>query len=286
MWSSQIVSKVSRPPDVLASIIERKRLEVAAAKASVSSAEIEARIVAGNPPRGFESQIRKHIAAGRSAVIAECKKASPSKGIIREDYDVAEIAKSYQAAGASCLSVLTDRDFFQGSPEHLAIARQACHLPVLRKDFVIDSYQLAQSRAIGADCILLIVAVLSLTEILELTDEAYQLGLDVLVEVHSFKELETALRVERGMLGINNRNLKTFETSLETSIELCREVPADRIVVSESGIHQREHIARLKSAGINAFLIGESFMKARDPGEALARIFAAESFVIESGAVA
>ena len=276
---------MSRPPDVLTSIVQSKRLEVASAKSLVSQSEIKDRIQARSPIRGFERQIRKHVAAGRSGIIAECKKTSPSKGVIREDYDCAEIAKRYREAGASCLSVLTDRKFFHGSVDDLAMARQVCDLPVLRKDFVIDAYQVGESCAIGADCILLIVAVLELSELQEFAIEAGELGLDVLVEVHSREELEIALQVDQGMIGINNRNLRNFETSLKTSVELCRDVPDDRLVISESGIHKPDHIAQLKAAGINAFLIGESLMKAKDPGLELARIFTAERLDTVSEAV-
>lgn len=276
---------MSRLPDVLTSIVESKRLEVASAKSAVTQSEIDDRIQARSPIRGFEMQIREHVAADRSGIIAECKKASPSKGVIREDYNVAEIARNYRQAGASCLSVLTDQRFFHGSAEDLAIARQVCNLPVLRKDFVIDAYQVRESCAIGADCILLIVAVLGLAELQEFAIEADELGLDVLVEVHSQAELDVALQVGQGMIGINNRNLRTFETDLNTSIELCRHVPDDRLVISESGIHNAGHIAQLKAAGINAFLIGESLMKAKNPGLELAQIFAAERLDVESETV-
>ncbi len=277
---------MSRPADVLTSIVESKRLEVAAAKSAVTLAEINDLIQSSSPPRGFERQIRQHIAEGRSGIIAECKKASPSKGVIRPKYDVTNIASSYQRAGASCLSVLTDQQFFQGSVQHLKAARLISGLPVLRKDFMIDAYQIRESRAIGADCILLIAAILGLAELQDFSAEAIELGLDVLVEVHTEEELEVALQVEHGMLGINNRNLRTSETTLETSIELSRQVPADRLVVAESGIHSSEDVLALKSAGINAFLIGESFMRAADPGAALRQIFSAERLAVESGAVA
>lgn len=277
---------MTKPPDVLASIVEHKRLEVAAAKSAVPIAEIDAQIAAQSPPRGFQNHLLEHIAAGRSGIIAECKKASPSKGTIRPNYDVADIARSYQSAGASCLSILTDVIFFQGSVDHLTTARRVCDLPVLRKDFMIDRYQIRESRAIGADCILLIVAVLEPAQLIEFSNEATELGLDVLIEVHSEQELEVALQLKDGMLGINNRNLRTFETTLTTSLELCCQVPDDRLVISESGIHSAADVQLLKSAGIDAFLIGESFMRAANPGHELSKIFVAESFTHRQGKVA
>ena len=225
------------------------------------------------------------MASGRSGIIAECKKASPSKGVIRPEYDVAQIARSYEEGGASCLSVLTDQKFFQGSADHLAKAKKTCNLPVLRKDFIIDASQILESHVMGADCILLIVAILDLVELQDFAAQAVALNMDVLVEVHSEEELELALQVSHGMLGINNRNLRTFETTLETSIRLSRLVPKDRLVVAESGIHSAEDIETLKSAGIDAFLIGESFMRASDPGAELERIFNVERLTFESGAV-
>ncbi len=277
---------MTKPPDVLTAIVEHKRLEVATAKSAVPSAEIDELIASQSPPRGFQQRLFQHIAAGRSGIIAECKKASPSKGTIRPDYDVAEIARSYQAGGASCLSVLTDSKFFQGSVDHLITARKVCDLPVLRKDFMIDTYQIRESRAIGADCILLIVAVLELAQLIEFSSEAADLGLDVLVEVHSEDELEIALQLKQGMLGINNRNLRTFETTLDTSIDLSRRVPANRLIISESGIHSAADVEMLKSAGIDAFLIGESFMRAQNPGHELSEIFGAKQFARQTGKVA
>ncbi len=264
---------MANPPDVLASIVEHKRLEVAAAKLATPLAEINERILARSPPRGFESQLRRHISAGRPGIIAECKKASPSKGIIRPNYDVADIARNYQSAGASCLSVLTDSKFFHGGFQHLETARQVCELPLLRKDFIIDPYQVRESFAIGADCILLIVAVLEHSQLVEYSCEAVELGLDVLIEVHSQEELDIALQVKHGMLGINNRDLRTFETRLETSIDLSRQISDDRLVVSESGIHCNTHIQKLKAAGLYAYLIGESLMRAENPGTELGKIF-------------
>ena len=285
MWSSQTVSKMSRPTDVLTSIVEHKRQEIDVARKTVSIAEFTEHIQSHGPKRGFENRLREHMASGRSGIIAECKKASPSKGVIRRDYDVAQIAGSYEGGGASCLSVLTDQKFFQGSADHLEKAKKTCNLPVLRKDFIIDKSQILESHVMGADCILLIVAILDLAELQDFAAQAVEFNMDVLVEVHSEAELELALQVSHGMLGINNRNLRTFETTLETSIRLSRLVPKDRLVIAESGIHSAEDIETLKSAGINAFLIGESFMRASDPGTELERIFQAERLTYESGAV-
>ena len=264
---------MAKPPDVLASIVDHKRREVAAAKSAISASQLNESIAARATIRGFESSLRQHISNGQSGVIAECKKASPSKGVIRANYDVMDIARSYQAGGASCLSVLTDAKFFQGSNQHLALARRVCDLPLLRKDFIIDPYQIRQSYAIGADCILLIVAVLDRVELAEYAKQAIELGLDVLIEVHDEAELDIALNIEHGMLGINNRNLRTFETTLETTLRLSRQVPSDRLVVSESGIHCAADIEMLKSAGIDTFLIGESLMRAANPGAALNELF-------------
>ena len=210
---------------------------------------------------------------GCPAVIAEIKKASPSKGIIREDFNPAEIAASYAQGGATCLSVLTDMEFFQGADEYLALARQSCEIPVLRKDFMIDPYQVYESRVIGADCILLIVAALGDATLLELSQLAHHLNMDVLVEVHDKEELERALRLNCRLIGINNRNLRTFETKLETTIELLAGIPEDRIVVTESAIHTRQDIELMLDNGVNAFLVGEAFMRAAQPGEKLAELF-------------
>ncbi len=274
-----------RSADVLSSIVEHKRHEVAAAKSSVTPAELNDHIASQSSPRGFEKRLRQHLAGDRPGIIAECKKASPSKGVIRTDYNMTEIVSSYQDAGASCLSVLTDHHFFQGSAEHLRIAKRAGCLPVLRKDFIIDRYQIHESRAMGADCILLIVAVLELTELRDFANEAAELGLDVLIEVHSEREIEMALQVDQGMVGINNRNLHTFETALETSIRLCGLVPDARLVISESGIHSQQDVQALNAAGIQAFLIGESFMRASNPGWALTQIFGHQQLTGEPGVV-
>lgn len=259
--------------DILARILGVKRDEVAAARSRVDLAAIR-RAAEGAPPvRSFLAGLRAAIAAGRPAVIAEIKKASPSKGLLRPDFDPAAIAKSYQAGGAACLSVLTDRQFFQGAPEHLAAARAACALPVLRKDFMVDPYQVYEARALGADCILLIVAALDLPTMKGLEVAAREFGIDVLVEVHDAAELDLALELGTPLIGINNRNLRTFETRLETTLELRARVPSDRLVITESGILQREDVARMCASGVSAFLVGEAFMRAPDPGAALAALF-------------
>ena len=223
--------------------------------------------------RGFYRAITNTLQTGRPAVIAEIKKASPSKGVIREDFDPAAIAASYAAAGATCLSVLTDIDFFMGGDEYLQQARSACQLPVLRKDFIIDPYQVFEARAIGADCILLIVAALDDAQLLELSGIAADLNLDILVEVHNREELERALMLRKPLIGINNRDLHTFETTLDTTIGLLADIMDDLTVVTESGIHTREDIARMQRHGVNAFLVGEAFMTAPEPGEKLKELF-------------
>ena len=260
-------------PDILAQIVDNKRGEVQSAKSVMNHAELTARIADQSPPRGFEKTIRNFISHNRSAVIAECKKSSPSKGVIRFDYDVRELCASYQQGGAACLSVLTDERYFHGCLDDLSLARENCSLPVLRKDFIVDSYQIHQARAYGADCILLIASVLDASEMSHFGELTHSLGMDVLIEVHSQNELGTALELPFGLIGINNRNLHTFETTLSTSIELCQSVPQDRVVVSESGIHTREDVAQLRRAGINAFLVGESLMKSDDPGATLNGLF-------------
>ena len=264
---------MSQPPDVLRAIIQDKLDEVASAKQSVPISELKSRLADTELPRGFEAKIHARLHDGHSAVIAECKKASPSKGVIRQDYNVRTIAASYEKGGAACLSVLTDRKYFQGSLQDLTAARKVCALPALRKDFIIDPYQLYESRAAGADCILLIVAALEPNQIRELGGIATELGMDVLIEVHSSQELEIALEFPHGMIGINNRNLHNFETTLETSLKLYRFIPDGRIVVSESGIHTRDDVRVLSEAGLKAYLVGESLMKAPDPGERLREVF-------------
>ena len=259
--------------DILRTILAHKAEEVAERSARTPLAEMRARAADATPVRPFASALESDIAAGRAGVIAEVKRASPSKGLIRADFDPAAIARSYAAGGASCLSVLTDRDFFQGSEDFLAAARDACELPALRKDFTVDRYQVYEARAIGADCILLIVAALDDARLAELLGLAHELGMDALVEVHDAAELERALALPAHLVGVNNRDLRTFETHLETTLGLLAEIPADRRVVTESGIHTRQDVARLRSAGVQAFLIGEAFMRAPEPGTALAALF-------------
>lgn len=250
-----------------------KRAEVAAAKASLPIAILEERAAAAARARDFVSALRKKIETGEAAVIAEIKRASPSKGVMREQFAPTEIAKSYAAGGAACLSVLTDREFFQGSPEHLAAARAACALPVLRKDFVFDPYQVLEARAMGADAVLLIAACLSAAEMKALEDAALGLGMAVLVEVHNAAELDAALTLRTPLVGVNNRDLRTFETRVETTLGLLERMPAERIVITESGIAAPADVARLRASGVNAFLVGEAFMRAPDPGRALRALF-------------
>ena len=259
--------------DLLKRILARKREEIAVRSAQLPLRELEARVAAAPPPRGFAAALETTIAHGAPAVIAEVKKASPSKGLIRPDFDPAAIARSYEAGGAACLSVLTDVDFFQGHDDFLRQARAACALPVLRKDFTIDAYQLYEARVLGADAVLLIVAALGDAALAELSHLALELGMDVLVEVHDLDELERALPVAAPLVGINNRDLRTFEVSLETTLALQPAVPADRRLVTESGIATREDVARMRAAGVHAFLVGESLMRAPDPGTELARLF-------------
>ncbi len=263
------------PPreDILQTILQRKAEEVAARSAVLSLDEVKSRAADMPPTRGFAAAIESRIGAGDAAVIAEVKKASPSKGVIRADFDPAAIARSYEAGGAACLSVLTDVDFFQGADDYLQQARAACALPVLRKDFTIAPYQVHEARALGADCILLIVAALSDGQLAELSGIAMQLDLDVLVEVHDINELERAIQVPAPLMGINNRSLRTFDVSLDTTLSLRDAVPRDRRLVTESGIHSAADVARMRDAGIDAFLVGEAFMREPDPGAALRRLF-------------
>lgn len=261
--------------DVLQRILAVKREEVAAAKRAIPPHEIEARARAAAPARDFVGAIRAKGAAGRPAVIAEIKRASPSKGLLRENFDPAAIARSYEAGGATCLSVLTDRQFFQGSPEHLIAARAACSLPVLRKDFMLEPYQVHEARALGADCILLIAAALAPEAMRALEEIAHELGMAVLVEIHDATELNAALALRTPLIGVNNRNLRSFETRLETTLELLPSVPGERIVVAESGILIRADAERLSRAGVGAFLVGEAFMRAPEPGKALCKLFGA-----------
>ena len=265
--------------DILQRIIAVKHEEVAQARqardlASLRrDAEHSAAAHGAIRPRGFERALRAKIAAGQAAVIAEIKKASPSKGVLREDFDPPAIAASYEAGGAACLSVLTDREFFQGAPEYLAQARAACELPVLRKDLLVDPYQVYEARVMGADCILLIVSALDDARMAELEACALALGMDVLVEVHDGDELERALRLKTPLVGINNRNLRTFEVSLQTTLGLLPRIPPDRLVVTESGILSADDVRTMRAAHVDAFLVGEAFMRAADPGKALRALF-------------
>jgi indole-3-glycerol phosphate synthase len=261
--------------DILQRILTRKREEIDARRALMPLVEMQERAAVADPPRGFVAALAARIAAGEPAVIAEVKKASPSKGILRPDFRPADIAQSYAAGGAACLSVLTDIDFFQGADAYLQQARGACALPVLRKDFTIDPYQIHEARALGADCILLIVAALDDDALVHLSTLAHSIGLDVLVEVHDAAELDRALAADVQLIGVNNRNLRTFETRLETTLELQARVPPDRLLVTESGILAPADVARMRAAGIHAFLVGEAFMRAADPGTELRRLFAA-----------
>lgn len=259
--------------DILAKILAVKVEEVAAARQMRSEAEVLREAQARQDVRGFAQAIEDKISQGKAGVIAEIKKASPSKGVLRETFQPAEIASTYAVHGAACLSVLTDVQFFQGSHDHLRQARAACSLPVLRKDFVIDAYQVYEARVLGADCILLIVAALDDTQLATLSELAMSLGMDVLVEVHDIDELERALQVPAPMIGINNRNLRTFEVSLQTTLDMQKAVPRDRLLVTESGILGPQDVALMRDAGIHAFLVGEAFMRVEEPGEGLRQLF-------------
>jgi indole-3-glycerol phosphate synthase len=260
--------------DILQRIVAVKRDEVAQARRRCGLAELQAQAAAASPARGFAAALRARVEAGSPAVIAEVKKASPSKGVLREHFVPADIARSYESGGAACLSVLTDERFFQGCAAYLQQARESCSLPVLRKDFLIDPYQVVEARAMGADCVLLIAACLDDGLMSELEACATEQGLDVLVEVHDGEELERALRLRTPLIGVNNRNLRTFEVSLDTTIGLLPRVPGDRLLVTESGILARADVQRMRSAGVHAFLVGEAFMRAPDPGQALRDLFA------------
>ena len=264
-------------PDILKKIINRKLEEIDERSKNISIDVIKKKAVSADPVRGFINSIENKIATGHPAVIAEIKKASPSKGLLRKNFDPVAIAQSYTKGGAACLSVLTDRDFFQGSEEYLKQARAACNLPVIRKDFIIDPYQVYEARVINADCILLIVAALDDNRLLELTRLAHELNMDVLVEVHDAEELQRALSLPVKLIGINNRNLRTFETTLDTTIKLLADIPEDRLVVTESGIHSKADVTRMRDSNVNIFLVGEAFMRAEEPGVALAEMFATEA---------
>ncbi len=264
---------MTNPPDILNKILARKREEIAERQMKTPIGELHKQAEKAGPPRGFVKAMQAKIASGQAAVIAEIKKASPSRGVLREDFRPAEIAQSYARAGAACLSVLTDRDFFQGSEAYLRQAHAACGLPVIRKDFLIEAYQVVEARAIGADCILLIAAALDDSGMAELAQLAGELGMDVLVEVHDADELHRALKLDLKLVGINNRNLRTFGVSLHTTLELLWSIPDDRIVVTESGILTPSDVALMRDHGVHAFLVGEAFMKADEPGEKLRELF-------------
>lgn len=259
--------------DILHTILARKAEEIAERRARVPLDELKARIADASPVRGFAAALRERINDGDPAVIAEVKKASPSKGLIRPDFHPAEIAVSYEFGGAACLSVLTDVDFFQGADAYLQAARGACTLPVLRKDFTIDPYQVYEARVLGADCMLMIVSALDDMQLADLSGLAMELGMDVLVEVHDIDELERALQVPAPLLGINNRNLRTFEVSLDNTLAMKEAVPRDRVLVTESGILGPADVTRMREAGVNAFLVGEAFMRLPEPGEGLRAMF-------------
>ncbi len=264
---------VDSTPTILKKIIDRKFEEIAEHSQVVSVAELTQRAAVQTPCRGFVSAMENKLQQGHSAVIAEIKKASPSKGVMRDPFHPVDIAKSYEAAGAACLSILTDVDFFQGADQYLIDARAAVSLPVIRKDFIVDEYQVYEARAMGADCILLIVAALSKEKLHALNTLAIELGMDVLVEVHDAKELELALELPNRLIGINNRNLHTFETTLNTTYALLDSIDNQRIVVTESGIHIKENVEAMRTNNVNSFLVGEAFMRADDPGEALQVLF-------------
>lgn len=264
---------MNNTPDILKKITARKLEEIAERSAKVSLADIQAKLSEADKPRGFAQALRNKQAAGQSGVIAEIKKASPSKGVLRENFQPTEIAQSYAAHGAACLSVLTDIDFFQGSDAYLQQARATCNLPIIRKDFIIDPYQVYEARSINADCILLIVACLSDDQLKKLNTLAYELGMDTLVEVHDEEELHRALKVSGNLIGINNRNLRTFDVSLQTTLDMLEQIPDERLVVTESGIHAPEDVQLMRQNNVNTFLVGEAFMRADNPGERLAELF-------------
>jgi indole-3-glycerol phosphate synthase len=263
----------SDTPTILKKILARKHEEIAERSAQVTISQLIEQAKSASAPRGFAAAIAAKIAAGQSGVIAEIKKASPSKGVIREDFDPAAIAKSYEKGGACCLSVLTDVDFFQGADEYLKMARSASTLPVIRKDFIIDEYQIYEARAMDADCILLIVSALSEEQLTQLHEVARSLGMDVLIEVHDEAELDIALKLDNPMVGINNRNLHSFEVSLENTYQLLSKIPDNKIVITESGIHSPADVATMRQHNVNAFLVGEAFMRSEEPGERLAEMF-------------
>ncbi|MGV6817911.1 MAG: indole-3-glycerol phosphate synthase TrpC [Thiotrichales bacterium] len=267
------MSQASQLSDILIKILDRKQVEVSERRAGVPLTELRAQAENAPASRGFLNAIEAKLAHGDPAVIAEIKRASPSKGLIRPDFEPASIAASYEQAGAACLSVLTDIDFFQGADSYLQQAREASALPALRKDFTIDAYQIYEARALGADCILLIVAALDDDQLKAYSQLAQELGMDALIEVHDQAELERALICPSRLIGINNRNLRTFETTLDTTLSLLGQVPDDRLLVTESGIHTREDVMRMRENGVNTFLVGEAFMRAENPGAELSELF-------------
>ncbi|MFT7387105.1 MAG: indole-3-glycerol phosphate synthase [Candidatus Endobugula sp.] len=267
------MSKTHSAPTVLKKIIARKYQEIKERSQRISLDSLRDRAMQVSSARGFVAAIEAKLAADKSAVIAEIKKASPSKGVMRDPFYPAEIAKSYAAAGAACLSVLTDVDFFQGADDYLTEARNAVNLPVIRKDFIVDDYQVYEAKAMSADCILLIVAALDIKQLAHLNDLAQTLGMDVLIEVHDAEELTAALTIPNRLIGINNRNLHTFDTRLETTYELLEQVGDERIVVTESGIHTLEHVRSMRQHNVDSFLVGEAFMRVEDPGQKLAELF-------------
>ena len=269
----------SSAANILLDIVKHKAAEVAQRQSRISQAEIERRVRNAPPVRDFAGALLRRVEKNIPAVIAECKKASPSKGLIRDDYRPEFIARSYAAGGASCLSVLTDEKYFQGCDEDLVAARAACELPVIRKDFMIAAYQVFEARALGADCILLIVACLDDSALQELAALASTLGMDVLIEVHDRTELERALRLRMPLVGINNRDLRRFVTDIDTTIGLLPDIPHDRLVITESGIHTAADVVKLRNHGVNAFLVGEAFMRAPDPGEMLKQLFFGQAAV-------
>ena len=260
-------------PDILKKILDKKAVEVATRKLRMSIANLEEIAAEIENPRGFYLALQDKVLAEKPAIIAEIKKASPSKGVIREDFQPVEIGRDYAMNGATCLSVLTDKEFFQGAEVYLQMVREACPLPVLRKDFMIDPYQVYETRALGADCILLIVAALADSQMQELADAAKTQGMDVLIEVHDGHELERALAIDTPLIGINNRNLRTFETSLQTTLDLQAEVPEDRLIITESGIHSAADVHTMLENKIYAFLVGEAFMRADSPGQKMRELF-------------
>lgn len=259
--------------DILKKILARKQHEIIDRKTRRPASELESQLTKAPAVRGFVNSLQNKLEQRLPAVIAEIKKASPSKGVIRANFNPAEIAQQYQQGGAACLSVLTDIDFFQGADEYLVAARAACDLPVIRKDFIIDSYQLLEARVMGADCVLLIVAALEQADLIHLHQQAMELGLDVLVEVHNEQEMKRALALDLPMIGINNRNLRTFETSLYTTLQMLSMLPEDCFAVTESGIHKKEDVNFMRDHQVHAFLVGEAFMRADNPGQALLELF-------------